>query len=273
MVPPFGRADVGAGDFLAVGRRFADHFVALGGLAPGHRVLDMGCGVGRMAVPLTAWLRPPGSYDGIDVRRADIAWCRRHITRRHPRFRFHHAAVHHPHYNPLGRVAASEYRFPFPDDAFDFVIATSLFTHLLPAAAERYLAEVRRVLAPGGTLAATFFLLDETAAERIAAGRSPLTFLPAAQEPALVEDLERPEAAVAYPAAVVVAALARHGLPLARPVLPGGWSGRPDACEYQDLVFAARPGGPATAPYPPTTTPPPGAPPTRERGVAPAADA
>ena len=66
-VPPTERQFVGDGDFRAVGAEFLHHFVALGGLRPDDHVLDLGCGIGRMAVPLTQYLSDRASYLGIDV--------------------------------------------------------------------------------------------------------------------------------------------------------------------------------------------------------------
>ena len=66
--PPAELNFVGTPDnFAEVGQQFFDIFVRDGGLKPHHRVLDVGCGVGRMALPLTGYLTPPGDYDGIVV--------------------------------------------------------------------------------------------------------------------------------------------------------------------------------------------------------------
>ena len=87
LVPPRGLSFVGGGDFTATGREFLGHFTELGGLEPGDRVLDIGCGIGRMAIPLSGYLEG-GSYAGFDVGRAMIRWCRRNISPRHPEFEF-----------------------------------------------------------------------------------------------------------------------------------------------------------------------------------------
>jgi SAM-dependent methyltransferase len=39
---------------------------------------------------------------------------------------------------------------PYPDGAFDFVYAFSVFTHLSVELADRWMAELRRVVKPGG---------------------------------------------------------------------------------------------------------------------------
>src|ERR1700694_451969 len=74
LLPPRGACAVGEGEFRAVGEEFLRHFREIGGLEPGHRVLDVGCGIGRMAVPLTEYLEGRGSYEGFHVSREGGAW-------------------------------------------------------------------------------------------------------------------------------------------------------------------------------------------------------
>jgi hypothetical protein len=93
------------------------------------------------------------------------------------------------------------------------------------------------VLAPGGRLFATFFVLDEEARARIAAGESGLAFLdPGAHVAVLSEDL--PEEAVAYDRGWIEQRLAAEGLAL-QAWRPGTWSGRADGLSFQDIVVAA----------------------------------
>jgi len=136
----------------------------------------VGCGVGRMAVPLTGYLSPKGSYEGFDIVPAAIAWCVRSITRRFPRFHFQVADLYNKTYNPAGRYRAEDYPFPYADGSFDFVILTSVFTHLLPEDLDHYLDEIGRVCAPGARVFATFFLLNPESEAAIAQGRSQHTF-------------------------------------------------------------------------------------------------
>ena len=161
--PPADLVD-GIGGGWEVGGVFLGHFRDVCRLGPDEAVLDVGCGVGRMAAPLTAYLSPRGRYDGFDIMAENVRWCRRALTPRFPNFRFRHADVYNREYNPGGRVPAAAFRFPYPDAAFDFVFATSVFTHLLPADAAHYLAELGRVLRPGGRGLATVFLLNPVTA-------------------------------------------------------------------------------------------------------------
>lgn len=229
---------VGAGDFQATGDEFLRLFIDLAGLSAGDRVLDVGCGIGRMARVLVDVLRPPGSYDGFDIVASGIRWCQSRYRHTPAPFEFRHADVRNRFYNPQGRVEAAEYRFPYPDGAFDLAIATSVFTHLLPGDAEHYLGEVARVLAPGGRLLSTWFLFGEG----LPASDAEAEFLPAAEtSPARVRDAEKPEAAVAYPRAWVQDRLSEHDLEL-KSVSDGTWS-TSGGLTYQDVVVAQRPEG------------------------------
>src|SRR5215831_18384356 len=144
------------------------------GLKPTDRVLDIGSGIGNLALALIDTHQ--STYDGVEINPDAAAWCRRAITPRNQRFRFHHADVAGGAYNPSGRLTAAAYRFPFAGASFDFVFLGSVFTHMLPADVAHYVAEIGRVLAPGGTCAASFFLLNDDRASAVAQGRSFMPF-------------------------------------------------------------------------------------------------
>lgn len=151
---------VGDGDYRAIGAEYLKHFVNLGGLKPSDRVFEIGCGIGRMALPLRRYLNEQGRYHGMDVVNAGIDWCQSKIAAHDERFTFSRSDFYHPLYNPEGRETATSARFPAEDGSVDFIIATSLFTHLSRGVFERYLSEAARILADGGRLFATFFLIN-----------------------------------------------------------------------------------------------------------------
>src|SRR5205085_6486747 len=63
LLPPPALARSVGGEFRATGAEFLRYFIELGGLRPTEHVLDVGCGVGRMAVPLTGYLDAGGRYE------------------------------------------------------------------------------------------------------------------------------------------------------------------------------------------------------------------
>jgi SAM-dependent methyltransferase len=244
-VPPRRLVFVGPGDYRATGAEFFELF-RRAGLRPDDDVLDVGSGIGRMAVPLVGWLQ--GRYEGFDVVRKGVDWCRGNITPRHPNFRFTHVDLYNGDYNPTGRLRAEDFRFPYPDASFDFAFLTSVFTHLLPADIRRYAGELSRVVRPGGTMFATWFLLDADALASVDAARAQLAFVHRLRDPELGDyrtvDVRTPEEAVAYSTPAVRALLEAAGLPVAE-LWPGRWPDR-DGASLQDVTVSRR----APAPRP-----------------------
>jgi SAM-dependent methyltransferase len=156
----------------AVGARIVEQLlIGAAGLKPDERVVDIGCGAGRVAANLTTYLQPPeGGYEGFDVSERAIKWAHTQITPRHPNFRFQLVDVRNDEYSPGAGGDAASFRFPFRDDEFDLALATSLYTHMFPFQIDNYLRETARVLKPGGRSVATFFLLNERTQKRIEQG-------------------------------------------------------------------------------------------------------
>ena len=243
LAPPRRLRGVGAGDFRSVGDALLKQMVDVGGLRRDARVVDIGCGSGRVVIPLMGYLRE-GSYEGFDIAPEMIDWCRENITARVPRFGFSLIDVSNTHYNPDGALAADAVRFPYPDGEFDFALATSLFTHLLPAGFVNYAQETARVLAPGGTLFGTFCLIDDESLPRVRRGEARIDLRHRMRDPAngiayRAVDSRSPETAVGLDAPFVMQSLADAGLTVTA-VHPGLWSGRSSGLSYQDVVIARR---------------------------------
>lgn len=239
-MPPRRFRFVGGGDFSGIGHEQLGYLVALGGLRPDDAVLDVGCGIGRVAIPLTQYLSEEATYEGFDVVPSWIRWCAANITARHPRFRFLAVDVHNEKYNPHGALDASDFRFPYAGSSFTFAFASSVFTHMPITAVDNYLGEVSRVLRPGGRLLSTFFVLNEDSRAAMATARSPMSFEHERDGYWLV-DPALPELAIAYEEERVRELHRRHGLEVAEPLHYGSWSGGADGGNYQDVIVATRP--------------------------------
>jgi SAM-dependent methyltransferase len=148
--------------FESVGRQLAQRLDRLGMVNAGARLLDIGCGCGRVARYLLD--SPIAAYAGFDRHRGMIDWAQSHVASRDDRFQFEHVDVRSGYEeldSNMGTVSATDFVFPYGDGAFTGVLAASVFTHIDFPATSHYLAEAARVLVPGGRVRASFFL-DET---------------------------------------------------------------------------------------------------------------
>lgn len=237
LIPPKWMLYVGPGDFKAIGEKLLGHFIEPGGLKPGDTVLDVGCGIGRIAVPLTGYLKDGGSYEGIDIVADGIRWCKKNITPLFPNFHFYLANIYNETYNPKGKYKASEYKFPYEDETFDFVFLTSVFNHMLRQDIENYLSEISRVLKKGGRCLTTLFLLNKESLHLIDLKQSDFDF----QYPFegyRVNDKEKPGDAIAYDEAYIRQLYKNNNLEILEPIHYGSWCGRETCLCYLDYVFA-----------------------------------
>ena len=237
LIPPRWMVFVGGCNFND--QEFLRYFTELGGLKPSNRVLDVGCGIGRMAVPLTKFIDEHGSYDGFDIVPDGIMWCQRHITPRFPRFRFTLADIYNGLYNPEGSYKATDYVFPYPDSSFDFVFLTSVFTHMLPTDMENYLRQIVRVLRPDGRCFVTYFLITPEVEVLISNGASTL---PMREQPGGYSTIDHgtPEYDIAHPESTVLGLYGKLGLELICPIQYGTWCGRASGLTYQDVLVARK---------------------------------
>jgi SAM-dependent methyltransferase len=239
LVPPATLNRSGDGDFREVGEEFFGYFKNLGGLRPDETVLDVGCGIGRMAVPLTQYLSRASKYEGFDITGPQVRWCRHRISSRHPNFSFRVADIYNRCYNPRGKHKACEYTFVYRDRTFDFVFATSVFTHMLPEDMERYLSEIIRVMKPGARCLITFFLLNPESLNLMAEKKSTRDFAHQSRNYRTTEK-DMPEGAVAYDEQYVRNLYAGLGLEINAPIHYGSWCGRTAFLSYQDIVVAGK---------------------------------
>ncbi len=114
-------------------RRFRE-VLAHAALAPGLRVLDVGCGWAYG----THWAREAGcAVSGVDLAHDQLAWARREL----------------PDGAGLGLAQANARALPYRDATFDRVVSVETMEHVFRPNRAAVYAELARVLRPGGRLA------------------------------------------------------------------------------------------------------------------------
>src|SRR6266852_8529293 len=111
--------------------------IYLARMQPGDAVLDVGCGTGTLAMEVARRVGRAGRVAGVDPSPQQIARARSKAARRNLPIDFQIGVIE---------------QLAFPDQTFDVVLST-LMMHHLPAGLKRQgLAEIARVLKPGGRL-------------------------------------------------------------------------------------------------------------------------
>jgi|SRR5579863_3663764 len=242
LPPLYLRERTGAGpwgSFEAAAAEFRAYLKLIPKLQPHERVLDIGCGCGAEALWMVDYLNGSGKYAGVDVDRRLIQWCNTHIAAGHPSFRFVHLDVKSSAYNPGGKLSGSNCKFPFEDGSFDVVFAKSLFTHLVPEAADNYLKEIARLLSPAGRCLASFYLLNDAVRQSTLEkpGYPAFNFGSGPWRYAFEQAVE---SAVAFEDSYLFDLMRNHGLGLKQDVYRGMWSGFEAGLWSQDLVLFGR---------------------------------
>jgi SAM-dependent methyltransferase len=153
---------VGPGDPACVGRAsfgvLAEHIA----MRPDMCVLDFGCGIGRLAVPLATFLSQ-GSYVGIDIVPTMIQFCRNKLQALLTNCEFFLSSSRNPLYDsfrtetPIEEIELCDWANRNAN-RFDVVCAFSVLTHLNPAMARSVLEAFAMVARPESVVFATVFL-------------------------------------------------------------------------------------------------------------------
>jgi ubiquinone/menaquinone biosynthesis C-methylase UbiE len=109
--------------------------IALARLQPGEQALDVGCGTGTLAIAAQARVGATGRVYGIDPGAQQIVRAHTKAARRHA---------------PIGFQVGVIEQLPFSDATFDVVFSTLMMRHLPAPLKRQGLAEIGRVLKPGG---------------------------------------------------------------------------------------------------------------------------
>ena len=134
-------------------RRSYGKLLAAGGVGPGDRVLDIGCGPGYFARMLAEAVGTEGTVVGIDAAPEMIDYASRKAHRlSNCRFQ-----------------SGTAESLAFPDAAFDLVVSSLMMHHLPDEVRHQAVREMRRVLRPGGTLLLADFTIPERGGWRLVA--------------------------------------------------------------------------------------------------------
>jgi ubiquinone/menaquinone biosynthesis C-methylase UbiE len=117
------------------------------GIKPGMQVLEIGCGSGAFTVDVARAVGETGKVYGLDIEEKMLAQLKKKLSR-----------PENSDIKNIEMVNKSAYELPFEDGSMDVVYMVTVFQEIPDK--NRSLAEIKRVLKPGGILAISEWFVD-----------------------------------------------------------------------------------------------------------------
>jgi len=132
---------------------------------PSLKIVDFGCGHGKLAPVSIFFTHPDGEYLGIDIQESYIDFCRRKYSHL-PGVKFHLSRDFNALYSiPKSNVISSNQSYgadwPLAPESIDVLIAISVFTHLQETDAFGYIDKIHSILKPGALAIITCHIVEE----------------------------------------------------------------------------------------------------------------
>ena len=115
------------------------------GIRPESKILDVGCGTGRITSKLIGYLSDHGFYFGVDIAPEAIEFCEKHFRRENFKF-----------------LQNNFKKIPINNQKFDFVLIHSVFTHMYPDEIQVCLKECIKIVEKTSIILADIFITKES---------------------------------------------------------------------------------------------------------------
>lgn len=225
-------------------------------IRPSSRLLDFGCGVGRVMLSVLKYHPDVGGMTGFDIMPQVIRFCDSHIATSFPRTSFELIAGNNDHYDhfvqdadPVSVASYDQLRAKYAG-AFTGIYAFSVFTHVELAELRPLLTLLSALVETGGQVLFTAFMLTPASRRAIRERRA---LIPFAEGPLEVDGdvfVGNPTdrlGFIAFDRSLVEQAAFDAGLVIHH-IEYGAWSGIIPSPSLQDVIVCGKPRvTPATA--------------------------
>jgi SAM-dependent methyltransferase len=222
--------------FDQIGQQFKQLLTGYANLTTNSKILDIGCGTGRLAKQLIGWM-PKNNYHGIEINKDYHNYCKRTY-----KSEFSLLDINHAEFNPSGKIQPEDFKLDFPDSSFTHCCMIAVLNHFKIEWFEQYAAEISRILVHKGIFFATAILINSSSDEATKRRNKPPFLFDHREENQWWDFYQRPLFNTAISEHLVRRSLVKHGLMIKEPIRYGEWCGSQMAITGHDVIIASKGG-------------------------------
>lgn len=233
---PLGGLNYYSPAYLTAGEALVQLLIQHAGLDSGSRILDIGCGTGRIVKALSKII-DPAMYVGIDINKRYIETAKALNNA----FNFIHYDLCHDEYNPLGVIDPAVADYPADDRSFDIVCAFGVLNHNRSKWVMQSLRSIAKKLKPKGIFIATMLLLNQTSMSFLNSGKTKRPFILTNKSvDEWSQAADRPLLNIAIPEVAVRRTCIKSRLMIKEPIRYGHWIAHEHALTTHDVLIAQK---------------------------------
>lgn len=233
---------VGGSDPVEIAQFNVDIIERISTIEQGMKVLDFGCGCGRVSLPILEKIGPQGTIVGVDIIPKMIEFCREEITSIYPNSNFYQLVAENSHYTQWTETQAKDSSqisdlTDIAESEFDLIFAFSVFTHLDLEDTKKYLKQFSKLLRPGGSIVISAMFINESSMRGLHNNTSNVPFGKSIKRRRDIY-FGNPQdklAAVGFREASFIKLAVDAGLEVSQ-IYYGAWPGRPHRICGQDVI-------------------------------------
>jgi len=219
--------------FDTIGKQLFDLVIQYGNYNQRSRILDIGCGTGRLAKQFVGL---NNKYTGFEINKYFYDYC----IETYKDFEFIYSDVHHEEFNDQGQLDIFK-KLPFKDSSYDIITCFALFNHFHIKWILHYIKEISRILKPKGHLISTILLLNEYSVDQIESGKTKQPFIFKHQgEGERYEFEKRKLLNVAVEESILRRQFLSNKLIIKEPIKVGTWCNGQNPLSGHDILIASK---------------------------------